>query len=104
MNRLIELVTPRIFNLNQKLFNYVITEMVVPRINKILTMFTVLKPSIKAGNVSEQDDNVYFRELEEAAILKYLRQYPFLPIAYDENFINILFNDKFYVNRMRKKK
>ena len=90
MNRLIELVTPRIFDMNQRLINYAINNLIVPKINQILTMFSVVVPSTKF----DVNPTVYLRELDGKIILKYLSKYP---IKQDDNvqFTNILFNENF---------
>lgn len=91
-NRLIEIATPRIFDLNQKLFNYAINNIIVPRINKILTMYTVLKPSIKLSD-SKNDDSILLMELDDATIVKYMKEHP---ITYPDEarVIGMLLSDK----------
>lgn len=135
INRLIELATPRIFDLNQKLLNYAINKIVVPRINAILTMFSVLVPSTttttttatasKASVTStstvvknkkkkkkpishdsqqklRKDDTVYFRELDDNTIIKYLRENPIPLPDDDDKVISMLFNEKFYDNKRKR--
>lgn len=105
MNRIIEMATPRIFDLNQKLLNYAINNLIVPRINRILTMFSVLTPSTKAGlNVEPLSDNVtvYLRELDDRTIKDFLRKHP-IPINDNIKIIDTLFNEKFLSTRVNNK-
>lgn len=101
LNRLIEVATPRIFDLNQRLFNYAINNIVVPRINKILTMFSVIMPSTKLGG-NKRHDTVFLRELDDATIIKFLRENP-IPYPDEQRVLNMLFDEKFYdTKRIRK--
>lgn len=116
-NRLIELVTPRIFDLNQKLFNYAINKVIVPRINAILTMFSVIVPSTSTTKITKRrrrwkkkkklklrkDDTIYFRELDDDTIIKYLRENPIAFPDDDDKVISMLFNEKYFDNRWKKK-
>lgn len=102
LNRLIEVATPRIFDLNQRLFNYAINNIAVPRINKILTMYSVILPSTKLVGGQKKDEMVYMRPLSDAAIIKYQKKYP---VKYPDNqkVINMLFDDRFYDVKARQK-
>lgn len=138
-NRLIELATPRIFDLNQKLLNYAINKIIVPRINAILTMFSVIVPSTATPSISttmkstntkiklktktkkkqpppsppshdstqqqklRKDDTVYFRELDDNTIIKYLRENPIPLPDDDDKVISMLFNEKYYDNKRKRK-
>lgn len=97
LNRLIELATPRIFDLNQRLFNYAINNIVVPRINKILTMYSVILPSTKlgAGQGNDRDDVVYMRELDDATVIKYLKDHP-IRLPDEQRIVNKLLDDRRY--------
>lgn len=95
LNRLIEVATPRIFDLNQRLFNYAINIIVVPRINKILTMYSVILPSSKLGGGNKRDESVYLRQLDDATVIKYLRENP-INYPDEQRVINMMFDDKFY--------
>lgn len=103
LNRLIEVATPRIFDLNQRLFNYAINNLVVPRINKILSMYSVIMPSTKLGGGSKKDDTVYLRELDAATIVKYLKTNP---VSYPDEMrvLNMLFDERFFDNKVRRKR
>lgn len=92
---MIEVAAPRIFDLNQRLFNYVINNIVVPRINKILTMYSVIMPSTKLGGGHKRDDTVYLKELDDATVIKYHKEHP---VKYPdvERILNMLFNEQFY--------
>lgn len=103
MNRLIELVTPRIFDMNQKLLNYAINDLIVPKINQILTMFSVVVSKTK--NDGEIDDNtaIYLHELDDKTVIQYLRKYP-IQMTDNFQFINLFFNNDFStVNRIKGK-
>lgn len=102
LNRLIEVATPRIFDLNQRLFNYAINNIIVPRINKILTMYTVIMPSTKVGGGNKKDGQVFMRGLDNATIIKYLRAHP---IRYpdEQRVLNMLFDEHFYDDKVRLK-
>lgn len=124
-NRLIELATPRIFDLNQKLLNYAINKIIVPRINAILTMFSVIVPStttppsttndVKSKKKKKKkpishdstqqklrkDDTVYFRELDDNTIIKYLRENPIQLPDDDDKVISMLFNEKYYDSKRK---
>lgn len=76
MNRLIELVTPRFFDMNQKLINYAINNLIVPKINQILTMFSVIVPKTKYENINDDNVAVYLHELDDKTIIQYLQKYP----------------------------
>ena len=76
MNRLIELVTPRFFDMNQKLINYAINNLIVPKINQILTMFSVVVPKTKYENINDDNVAVYLHELDDKTIIQYLQKYP----------------------------
>lgn len=96
LNKLIEVATPRIFDVNQRLFNYAINNIVVPRINKILTMFSVVVPSTKISSSGKNKyDSVFLRELDDATIIKYLNEYP-IHYPDEQRVLNMLFDDKFY--------
>lgn len=111
------MATPRIFELNQKLLNNIINRVIVPRINRILTMFSVIgRPSASASTTTkkkpssydsqqklEQDDTIYFRELDDNAIIKYLRENPIPLLKDDDKVISMLFNEKFYDNKRKRK-
>jgi len=56
------------FDLNQRLFNYAINSIIVPRINKVLTMYSVILPATKIGSVSSDDSTIYLQELDAVAI------------------------------------
>jgi hypothetical protein len=102
MNRLIEVATPRIFDLNQKLYNYVINNIVVPRINKILTMYSVIMPSTKLNGGKKNNDTVFLRELNDATIIKYLRENP-IHYPNEQRVLNMLFDEKFYDKKIQRK-
>lgn len=93
MNRLIELVTPRIFNMNQKVINYAINNLIVPKINQILTMFSVVVPKTKHDSEVDENPAVYLHELDDKTIIQYLRKYP-IPMTDNFQFYNLLLNDK----------
>lgn len=129
-NRLIELTTPRIFDLNQKLLNFAINKIIVPRINAILTMFSVIVPSTMStsttltsnesknknkkkkkikpiSNESQQKlekdgDTVYFRELDDNTIIKYVRENKILLPDDDDKVISMLFNEKYYDKKRKR--
>ena len=89
---MIELVTPRIFHLKQDLINYAINEILVPRLNKILTMYSVNLPSTKLGVGNKKDDVIYFRPLDDATIIKYQKEHP---VKYpNDNLISNIFGMK----------
>lgn len=96
VNRIIERSAPRIFDINQKLFNLAIRNIVVPRINKILSMYSVILPSTKIGlDSSSYNGTVYLMELSKKKIFKLLKKYP---ISYPENdqaTIDKLFHENF---------
>lgn len=100
---MIEVATPRIFDLNQRLFNYAINNIVVPRINKILTMYSVILPSRRLKGGYKKDDTVYMRKLNDATVIKYLKEHP---IRYpdEQRVLNMLFDDKFYDVKARRKR
>lgn len=95
LNRLIEVATPRIFDLNQRLFNYAINNIVVPRINKILTMYSVILPSTKLGGGNKKETSVYLRQLDDATVIRFLAEQP---ITYpdEQRILNMMFDDRFY--------
>lgn len=95
LNKLIEVVSPRIFDVNQRLFNYAINNLVVPRINKILTMYSVIVPSSKFSGGKNRYDSVYLRELDDTTIIKYLSENP-IDYPDEQRVLNMLFDDKFY--------
>lgn len=99
---MIEIATPRIFDLNQRLFNYAINNIVVPRINKILTMYSVILPSTKLGGGQKKDEMVYMRPLSDAAVKKYLKDHP-VKYPDDQKVLNILFDDNYYDVKARRK-
>lgn len=97
MNRIIEMATPRIFDLNQRVINYAINNLIVPRINRILTMFSVVTPKTKVGTdtgiaLNDDDFIVYAQELDDKTIVEYLRKYP-IPINDNVKFIDMIFNE-----------
>lgn len=96
LNRLIEVATPRIFDLNQRLFNYAINNIVVPRINKILTIYSVILPSTKLGVGNNRNDVVYMKELDDATIIKYMKEHS-LHWVDEQRILNMLFDDRHYV-------
>lgn len=103
LNRLIEVATPRIFDLNQRLFNYAINNIVVPRINKILTMYSVIMPSTKLSGGNKKHDTVYLRELDDATIIKYLGENP-IHYPNEQRVLNMLFDEKFYDTKIPRKR
>lgn len=92
---MIEVATPRIFDLNQRLFNYAINNIAVPRINKILTMYSVIQPSTKHGSGQSNKEIVYLRPLNDAAIVKYLKDHP-VKYPDDRKIYNMIFDENFY--------
>jgi hypothetical protein len=104
LNRLIEVATPRIFDLNQRLFNYAINNIVVPRINKILSMYSVILPSTKlGGGHNKKDDRVYLRQDPDAMVIKHLKENP-INYPDEQRVINMMFDDKFYDDKLRRKR
>lgn len=96
LNRLIEVATPPILDLNQRLFNYAINNIVLPRINRILTMYSVSTASTKNhGAGSRKDDRLYLRELDDATIIKYQKQHP-IKYPNEQRILKMLFDEKFY--------
>lgn len=95
LNKLIEVATPRMFNVNQKLFNYAINNIVVPRINKILTMYSIVLPSTKLSSGTKRYDSVFLKELDDTTIIKYLNKNP-IHYPDEERVLNMLFDDKFF--------
>jgi hypothetical protein len=100
LNRLIEVATPRIFDLNQFLLNYAVNNIVVPRINKILTLYSVIQPSSKLGG-NKRDDSVNLRQLDDATVIKHLRENP-INYPNEQRIINMMFDDKFYDIKARR--
>lgn len=112
-NRLIELATPRIFDLNQKLLNNLVNLVIMPRINRILTMFSVISPSTSTSITKkkpssydwqqklEENDTVYFHELDEKTIIKFLQSSSVPPPKDEDKVINMLFDEKFFDNKMQ---
>ena len=94
MNRLIELVTPKIFDMNQRLINYAINNLIVPKINQILTMFSVVVPKTKYDSKIDDNVSVYLHEMDDKTIVQYFRKYPF-PMTDDFQFNNLDFSEKF---------
>lgn len=85
----------------------------MPRINGILTMFSVISPSTSTSTTkwkpssyeSQQklkDDTVYFRELDDITIIKYLQSNPIPMPKDDDKVISMLFNEKFYDNKRKR--
>lgn len=103
LNRLIEVATPRIFDLNQRLFNYAINNIVVPRLNRILTMYSIVLPSTKLGTGNQKSDLIYLRELDEGTIMKYLRANPVI-YPDEERILNMLFDERFYDTKATRKR
>ena len=102
LNKLIEISSVRVFELNQRLFNYAINNIVVPRINKILTMYSVIMPSTKLGiGGSKRGDTVYLRELDDATIIKFLSEHP-VKYPNAERVLKMLFDEKFYETKPQK--
>jgi hypothetical protein len=103
------LATPRIFDLNQKLINYAINNIIVPRVNRILTMFSVIMPSTKIGAVYNNGNNehynetIYLKELDDNTIVDYLKKYP-IPLPSENDVINKLLKDNHNLKRKLKKK
>lgn len=93
LNRLIEVTVPRIFKFNQDLFNYVVNQIIVPRINRILAIFAVKLPSFGFGN--RNNETVILRQLDEKTIMKYLKENP-ISYSDDERVLNMLFDERFY--------
>lgn len=84
----------------------------MPRINGILTMFSVISPSTSttkrkpSSHDSQQkleDDTVYFRELDDITIIKYLQTNPIPMPKDDDKVISMLFNEKFFDNKRKRK-
>lgn len=100
---MIEVATPRIFDLNQRLFNYAINNIVVPRINKILTMYSVILPSRKLEGGNKMDGTVYMRKLSDPTVIKYLKEHP-IHFPDEQRVLNMLFDDKFYDVKARRKR
>jgi hypothetical protein len=100
LNKLIEVATPRIFDVNQRLFNYAINNIVVPRLNKILTMYSVIVPSSKFSGGKNKYDSVFLRELDDTTIIKYLNENP-IHYPDEQRVLNMLFDDKFYDRSMK---
>lgn len=50
-----------------------------------------------------KDDTVYFRELDDNTIIKYLRENPILLPDDDDKVISMLFNEKYYDNKRKRK-
>lgn len=103
LNRLIEVATPPILDLNQRLFNYAINNIVVPRINKILTMYSVTTSSTKHGPGNRRDERLYLRELDDATILKYQKQHP-IKYPNEQRILKMLFDEKFYDAAVRRRR
>ena len=95
LNKLIEVAIPRIVNVNQNLFNYAINNIVVPRINKILTMYSAILPSTKLSSGTKRYDSVFLRELDDTTIIKYLKKNP-IHYPDEERVLNMLFDEKFF--------
>jgi hypothetical protein len=49
-----------------------------------------------------KDDTVYFRELDDNTIIKYLRENPIQLPDDDDKVISMLFNEKFYDNKRKR--
>jgi hypothetical protein len=49
-----------------------------------------------------KDDTVYFRELDDNTIIKYLRENPIPLPDEDDKVISMLFNEKFYDNKRKR--
>jgi hypothetical protein len=82
--------------MNQRLINYAINNLIVPKINQILTMFSVVVPTTKYENKIDDNTAVYLHELDDKTIVQYLRKYP-IPITDNFQFANLLFNEKFAI-------
>lgn len=98
LNRLIEVSVPRIFKFNQNLFNYTINNIVVPRLNRILSIFAVKLPSFSSFS-SKKNETVILRQLDDKTIIKFLAENP---ITYpdDDRVWNMLLDDRFYDNKL----
>lgn len=98
LNRLIEVSVPRIFKFNQNLFNYTINNIVVPRVNRILSIFAVKMPSFSSFG-SKKNETVILRQLDDKTIIKLLAENP---ITYpdDERVLNMLLDDRFYDKKL----
>lgn len=65
-------------------------------------MYTVIMPSTKLGGGSKKDGTVYMRELDDATIIKYLREHP-INYPDERRIVNMLFDERFYDNVVRRK-
>lgn len=97
MNRIIERTAPKIFDIKQKLFNIAITSIIVPQINKILSMYSVIMPSTKFGfdTISVNNGTMYLMELSRKNISKLLTTYPISYQTNDQTSIDKLFHENF---------
>lgn len=99
INTIIERSAPRIFDINQKLFNLVITNIILPRINKILSMYSVMLPSTKiAIDSSSNNGTVSLMEQSDKKISKLLKKYPINYPENDQITIDELFHESFVGN------
>jgi hypothetical protein len=66
-------------------------------------MYSVILPSTKLGGGYKRDAMVYLRALDDATIIKYLKENP---ISYpdEQRVLNMLFDDRFYETRSRPKR
>lgn len=102
LNRLIEVAVPRIFDLNQRMFNYAINNVVVPRINKILTMYSVIMPSTKLSGGKKKGDVVYLRQLDDATVIKSMKENN-VTYSDDPRILNKLLDEKYFISTQSSK-
>lgn len=102
MNRLIEVAVPRIFDLNQNMFNYAINNIVVPRVNKILTMYSVIMPSTKLNEGKKKDNTIYLRQLDDATVIQSLKESN-VTYSDDPRILNKIFDERYFTFKSREK-
>lgn len=91
------MTVPRVFKFNQDLFNYVVNQIIVPRINRILAIFAVKLPTFGFGN--KNNETVILRQLDEKTIMKYVKENP-ISYSDDERVLNMLFDERFYAKNL----
>lgn len=79
-------------------------------------MFSVISPSTSTSASTTkrkpsshdsqklEDDTVYFLELDDFTIIKYLEENPIPLPKNDDKVISMLFNEKYYDNKRKKRK
>jgi hypothetical protein len=66
-------------------------------------MYSVIMPSTKLNGGNKKHDKVFLRQLDNATIIKYLKENP-IHFPNEERVLNMLFDDKFYDTKQRRKR